>query len=88
MPANIHDVGRLIGKAALLLRVGPTHADSLLFRSLVGLGVLAQLPSERPLADEIADRCRKDALRHPMSPTTADHQPDAGPRSMSSRHAR
>jgi hypothetical protein len=49
---------------------------------------LAQLPSERPLADEIADRCRKDALRHPMSPTTADHQPDAGPRSMSSRHAR
>jgi hypothetical protein len=54
MPADIHDLERLVGKAALLLRVGPAHADSLLFRSLVALGVLEQLPSERPLADEIA----------------------------------
>ena len=53
MPANIHDLERLLGKAALLLRIGPTQADSLLYRPLVGLGVLQQLPATWPLADEI-----------------------------------
>lgn len=53
MPANIHHLERLLGKAALLLRIGPTQADSMLYRPLVLLGVLQQLPAAWPLADEI-----------------------------------
>lgn len=54
MAANIHDVERAIGKAALLFRIGPTRADSKFYRPLVRMGVLQQPPVDWPVADEIA----------------------------------
>ena len=54
MAANINDVERAIGKAALLFRIGPTQADSKLYRPLIRMGVLQRAPVDWPVADEIA----------------------------------